>query len=168
MKHIQIYENFHASGNHSGKVSSQELGRMIDNAMESPENSFPILVTGAPGSGKTAAINSALSNTNTIFIDCEFLTMEDLVLPSVSGGRMRSIPNQILPVDNGPDGAGGAIVFEDIDRCGRQIQQFVFNLAINREASGYSLPDGWIIIATAGDGGELDSAMQNRFFHVQI
>ena len=160
MKHIQIYENFH--------VPVDRLEKIINKAMMDPENSTPILLTGAPGSGKTAAINSALSNTNIIFIDCEFLTMEDLVLPSVSGGRMGSIPNQILPVDNGPDGAGGAIVFEDIDRCNRQIQQFVLNLAMSREASGYSLPDGWIIIATAGDGGELDSAMQNRFFHVQI
>ena len=168
MKHIQIYENFHSSDNHSRKVSSEELERMIGNAMESPENSMPILVTGAPGSGKTAAIKSALSNNNMIFIDCEFLTMQDLVTTSVSGGRTRSTPNQILPVDNGPDGAGGAIVFEDLDRCGRQIQQFVSNLAMSREASGYSLPDGWIIIATSGDGGELDYAMQDRFFHVQI
>ena len=159
MKHIQIYENFH--------VPVDRLEKIINKAMMDPENSTPILLTGPPGSGKAAAIASVL-DAEMIVIDCEFLTMQDLVTPSVSGGRTRSTPNQILPVDNGPDGAGGAIVFEDIDRCNRQIQQFVLNLAMSREASGYSLPDGWIIIATAGDGGELDSAMQNRFFHVQI
>jgi len=162
-----MYESF-------SDMSGGDLKISIEEAMENPSNSKPILVSSSPGVGSTAMIGKIANDMGItmINIDCESATIEDFGVPRINDrGRTSTSYPTILPNDNGYNGKGGVIVFDEVNRAHSQIIGIVMKMASTRQYNGYTLPDGWVIVLVSkgvdGDSG-MGSALKDRFTYVDL
>ena len=161
MKHIKIYENF-------SSMSGGDLKIAIEEAMENPEGSRPIAVIGDPRMGKTRMIGQIVdeNDASMIHIDCSTADISDLMTPRISNRGAKMIQSQILPDDNGYNGKGGVIVFDEVDRStSSEIEMLAYKLATRRHINGYTLPDKWVVILNDRYG---SSAFDNKFTIVNV
>jgi hypothetical protein len=161
MKFIKMYESF------SG-MSGGDLKMSIEEAMQNPAGSPPIAVIGHPRIGKTRMIGQIVDENggSMIYIDCEKSDISDFIAPRISNRRTEMTQEQILPNDNGYNGKGGVIVFDEVDRCtSSEVEMLAYELATKRSFDGYTLPDKWVVILNDHHG---SSAYDGRFTIVNV
>ena len=151
----------------------------------------PIFIYGAPGIGKTEIVGKAADDLgiDMINLDLQFMAPEDFMgipkvvdieepeyeegrLKSVGKGVTRSNPPAVLPVDNGPDGKGGIIFMDEMNRAKGRVINSIMQFVQMGRVGQYQLPDKWVIVAAgnrsedvtgAGEVIEFDFAMASRF-----
>lgn len=175
-------------------VGPDELAAMLGKLYRSKERggrAKPIFIYGAPGIGKTQIVGQASdeAGVDMINLDLQFMSPEDFVgipkvvdieepeyeegkLKSVGKGVTRSNPPAVLPVDNGPQGKGGFIFMDEMNRANPRVLNAMMQFVQMGRVGGYQLPDKWVIVAAgnrpedvtgAGSVAEFDFAMADRF-----
>ena len=175
-------------------VGPDELKSMLGKLYRSKERggrAKPIFIYGSPGIGKTQIVAQAAdeAGVDMINLDLQFMAPEDFMgipkvvdieepeyedgrLKSVGKGITRSNPPAVLPVDNGPDGKGGFIFMDEMNRANKRVLNSMMQFVQMGRIGQYQLPDKWVIVAAgnrpedvsgAGEVAEFDFAMADRF-----
>lgn len=172
-------------------IRSRELKGMVEKLYRSKTRggrAKPIFVFGAPGIGKTQIIGQAANTLGVpmINLDLQFMAPEDFLgipkvvdvtkpeydeqgkLISAGAGMTRSNPPMILPRDNGPQGKGGIIFMDEMNRANKMVLNSVMQFVQMGRLGEYVLPDKWVIVAAGNrpaeaDVAEFDFALANRF-----
>ncbi len=175
-------------------VDPDELGEMLEKLYRSKKRggrAKPIFIYGAPGIGKTQIVGQAADKVGVdmINLDLQFMSPEDFVgipkvidiedpeysegkLKSIGKGVTRSNPPAVLPTDNGPEGKGGFIFMDEMNRANPRVLNAMMQFVQMGRVGGYQLPDKWVIVAAgnrsedvtgAGSVAEFDFAMADRF-----
>lgn len=175
-------------------VGPDELKEMLGKIYRSKDRggrAKPIFIYGAPGIGKTQIVAQAAdaAGVDMINLDLQFMAPEDFmgipkvidveepeyedgILKSVGKGITRSNPPAVLPNDNGPDGKGGFIFMDEMNRANKRVLNSMMQFVQMGRIGQYKLPDKWVIVAAgnrsedvggAGEVAEFDFAMADRF-----
>jgi hypothetical protein len=94
-------------------------------------------------------------------------------LVSAGSGMTRSNPPMLLPRDNGPQGKGGIIFMDEMNRANKMVLNSVMQFVQMGRLGEYVLPDKWVIVAagnrpTEADVAEFDFALADRFTIVNL
>jgi hypothetical protein len=166
-------------------VGAEELKELVkeryDFLIEGSDN-MPIFIFGAPGIGKTQIVGQACQElgVDLMTIDLQFMDPADFLgVPEVrkvasddplASGVTVSNPPKWLPRDNGPEGKGGILFFDELNRANLPVRTGMMNLAQGRRVNEYNLPDKWVIIAAGNrpqdDPGaveDMSTALSTRF-----
>jgi MoxR-like ATPase len=181
-------------------VDADELKSLLEKLYRSKVRggrAKPIFVYGGPGIGKTQIAAQAADKlgVDLIPLDLQFMAPEDFLgIPKVidieepkygEGGNLispgkgvtRSNPPIVLPTDNGPEGKGGFIFMDEMNRANRSILNAIMQFVQEGRVGTYKLPDKWVIVAAgnrpedvsgAGEVAEFDFAMADRFHIVNF
>jgi MoxR-like ATPase len=177
-------------------ISAPELKGMVEKLYRSKDRggrAKPIFVYGAPGIGKTQIIGQAANTLGVpmINLDLQFMAPEDFLgipkvvdvtkpeydeqgkLVSAGAGMTRSNPPMLLPRDNGPQGKGGIIFMDEMNRANKMVLNSVMQFVQMGRLGEYVLPDKWVIVAagnrpTEADVAEFDFALADRFTIVNL
>jgi MoxR-like ATPase len=131
-----------------------------------------VLLEGPTGVGKSEIVRSVADalGMETIVLDLSLLEPPDLVgLPVVRDGRTEyALPGAL------PKGGNGILLLEELNRAERYIQQPALQLLSARRLHEYTLPEGWICVATVNPQTAeyhvtaLDRALRARFLQVAV
>lgn len=150
-----------------------------------------IILTGKHGCGKSEIVKEAAKELGIDFICMDLSIMEppDLVgMPMLDkeAGVTRYLPPASMPrikyvgkgkakkIDKKNE---GLLCFEELNRCGQEMQAPCLQLLTERRLNDYIVPEGWSMIACvnpADDGdfnyqvNELDPALRSRFMEIEI
>lgn len=176
-------------------VDATELKSMLGKLYRSKQRggrAKPIFIYGAPGIGKTQIVGQAAQAAGVpmLNLDLQFMSPEDFLgipkvidiedpkygeegrLISAGKGITRSNPPIVLPTDNGPDGKGGFIFMDEMNRANKYILNAIMQFVQMGRVGTYQLPDKWVIVAAgnrpedvsgSGEVAEFDFAMADRF-----
>jgi MoxR-like ATPase len=131
-----------------------------------------VLLEGPTGVGKSEIVRSVAAGLGieTTVLDLSLLEPPDLVgLPIVKDGRTEYALPRVLP-----NGGSGILLLEELNRAERYIQQPALQLLSARRLHEYTLPDGWICVATVNPQTAeyhvtaLDKALRARFLQVGV
>jgi hypothetical protein len=148
----------------------------------------PIFIYGAPGIGKTEIVGQAGDELEVpvIKMDLQFMNPEDFlgipsrhdikqpkiesgVLVDPGSGFTRSNPPRLLPPDNGPEGKGGIIFMDEMNRANKVTLNSIMQFVQQGRIGEYQLPDKWVIVAAgnrpeeAEGVADFDFALADRF-----
>jgi len=170
-------------------IEAPQLVEEISYHFQNPVSGRPLLIWGAPGIGKTTIVKDyALQELKVPVIEVILSLMEptDVAgLPGVEADlkyqdtkRSVNFLPMIWPLDNGPEGKGGVIFLDEINRAHPSVQAAMLKVVLDREISGanYKIPDKWLILAAANrpedePGGmirPISFALANRFAQVNL
>ena len=170
-------------------VSAPELKKELTYHFKNPESGRPLLIWGAPGIGKTSIVKSfGLEDMGVPVIEVILSLMEPTDVAGLPGaesdkkyGDVKRSVNylpMIWPLDNGPDGKGGIIFLDEINRAHPSVQAAMLKVVLDREIAGanYKIPSKWLILAAANrpedePGGlirPMSFALANRFAQVNL
>ncbi len=177
-------------------ISAPELKEMVEKLYRSKTRggrAKPIFIYGAPGIGKTQIVGQAAQSLGVpmINLDLQFMAPEDFLgipkvvdvdkpeydeagkLVSPGAGMTRSNPPMLLPRDNGPQGKGGIIFMDEMNRANRIVLNSVMQFVQMGRLGEYVLPDKWVLVAAGNrpaeaDVAEFDFALADRFTIVNL
>lgn len=177
-------------------ISAPELKEMVEKLYRSKTRggrAKPIFIYGAPGIGKTQIVGQAAQALGVpmINLDLQFMAPEDFLgipkvvdvdkpeydeegkLTSPGSGMTRSNPPMLLPRDNGPQGKGGIIFMDEMNRSNKMVLNSVMQFVQMGRLGEYVLPDKWVIVAAGNrpaeaDVAEFDFALADRFTIVNL
>lgn len=175
-------------------ISSTELESMIRKLYRSKirgGRAKPIFIYGAPGIGKTQIVGQAADELGVpmLNLDLQFMAPEDFLgIPStveiepsdsekyketgdkkyLGQGITVSNPPAVLPRTNGPDGKGGIIFLDEMNRSNKMVLNSIMQFVQMGRLGEYTLPDKWVIVAAGNrpaeaDVAEFDFALADRF-----
>jgi len=172
-------------------ISSKDLRSMVEKIYRSKTRggrAKPIFIYGAPGIGKTQIVGQAAQALGVpmINMDLQFMAPEDFLgipkvvdvnkpeydekgkMTSPGSGMTRSNPPILLPRDNGPQGKGGIIFMDEMNRSNKMVLNSVMQFVQMGRLGEYILPDKWVIVAAGNrpaeaDVAEFDFALADRF-----
>lgn len=166
------------------------LNVSIKKAMKKLEFHFkaktPLMIWGAPGIGKTDIVKQVAEKFDVpcLDIDLSMMRPEDFGGLPVTGTKTladgTTIPTtasaipEFFPFDNGPDDKGGIMFLDEMNRAEQDVLNVCLKLVLNRQIGKYKVPSKWVILAAGNrhiDSDavrELDSALGNRFPHINI
>lgn len=140
----------------------------------------PLILEGKHGVGKSEIVKEGAEDLEIQFIKMDLSIMEppDLLgMPSIVDGRTVYHPPKELPYENGDKSkksSEGILCFEELNRCGPEMQAPCLELLTSRRLNEYKLPDGWSVIACINPSGEdyqvndIDPALMSRFMHITV
>lgn len=147
----------------------------------------PIFIYGAPGIGKTQIVGQAADELGVpvLKMDLQFMNpedflgipstheirpvkMEDGVMKDTGAGFTRSNPPRKLPQDNGPEGKGGIVFMDEMNRANKIVLSSIMQFVQEGRIDEYQLPDKWIIVAAGNrpeeaEVADFDFALADRF-----
>jgi hypothetical protein len=171
-------------------IRQKELVKLLKLAQNAPAL-YSVMIWGAPGIGKTDIV---LDLAQELGVDCQ-----EIVLSNIEPTDMQGIPSieadgkypeinrtvynltSLLPLDNGPDGKGGFIFFDEINRSSPEVQNVALKLIRERALKSvpglkggyYKVPSKWVIVAAGNRPeddpifvGDFSQALGNRFTQV--
>lgn len=168
----------------SNKITASELREIllmqvngIINDVERAKKLPPILISGAPGIGKSTIVKSVADELGIGFIDVRLAQMDAVDirgLPSIDANNNSMVwnPPSFWPRDNN---SRGILFLDELTAAPKDIQVASYQLILDRcIGDSYKVPDGWYICA-AGNRVEdravamtMSSALANRFMHVEL
>lgn len=135
---------------------------------------LPLMILGAPGIGKSAAVRDAAQQLGIDLRD-ERASQTDPVdwrgLPSLDTqtGLTRWLPPASLPTSG-----SGILFLDELNAAPMAVQVALYQLTLDRKIGDYTLPNGWYVVA-AGNRAEdraaatrMSSALANRFVHLEM
>ena len=147
----------------------------------------PLFIFGAPGIGKTQIVGGVAKELGceVIKLDLQFYNPEDFLGipsthsiedPKIEGGVVKSFgkgftranPPRKLPPDNGPNGKGGIIFMDELNRANKIVLNAIMQFVQEGRVDEYQLPDKWVIVAAGNrpeeaEVTEFDFALADRF-----
>ena len=182
MKHIKLFESWaegetlqYSPTSDIQTISPEEAKALIvkgiTNEAEGVGMTKPIMLVGAPGSGKTQVIAAAADEAGVepIMLDLSTMDLADFVgapslstkeipnvqpgEPGVMSGTMESEIPSWFPVE-GP----GVLVLDGLNRAESPVMNAALSLAYSGRLQGAELPKGFLVIATA-DGYESEEVL---------
>jgi hypothetical protein len=137
----------------------------------------PIFIWGAPGIGKTQAVEQLCKDKNLALIVWHLATVEpvDFVgVPSVEKNRTILNLPAIFPVE-GDVNTGGILFFDELNRAKESVLSAALQLCNEGEVGSYKLPANWWIVAAGnrdqdepGRITEMGTALSARFTHYNL
>lgn len=170
-------------------VSTTQLIEELAYHFENPEDGRPLLIWGAPGIGKTSIVKDfGLNKLGVPVIEVILSLMEPTDVAGLPGTaadatfadvkRSVNYLPMIWPLDNGPDGKGGIIFLDEINRAHPSVQAAMLKVVLDREIAGanYKIPSKWLILAAANRPEDepgamirpMSFALANRFAQVNL
>jgi hypothetical protein len=164
-------------------VSSDEIFNIIETSAKTLiadptlAHSLPaIMLRGAPGVGKSTIVRSVAEKLGIGFIDVRLAQMERVDfagLPSVKDGMTEWNVPAFWPRD---PKSKGIILLDEITSAPSDCQVAAYSVVLDRRIpnSGYSIPDGWLIVAAGNRTTDravvktMSSALANRFVHFEV
>jgi hypothetical protein len=147
----------------------------------------PIFIYGAPGIGKTQIVGQAADELGVpvLKMDLQFMNPEDFlgipstheirpvkmengIMKDTGAGFTRSNPPRKLPQDNGPEGKGGIVFMDEMNRANKIVLSSIMQFVQEGRIDEYQLPDKWIIVAAGNrpeeaEVADFDFALADRF-----
>lgn len=131
--------------------------------------SVPVLLIGAPGTGKTARIQAAFDHAEVVLTST--LVEEDIAgLPYREGDYdFRTIPGIFRRLhDASVEGKSTVLFLDELDKARRSVADTLLTLVASRRVGSASLPEDTCIVAAAnppefGGGDGISDAMISRF-----
>jgi hypothetical protein len=152
-------------------VNASQLFEILNDHWQDKQ---PVFIWGPPGVGKTAIVEQVAKANGVTLIVFE-LSVRDPVdfigLPDIKDGTTIYNPPAVFPRDNGPDGKGGILFFDEMNRANPSVINSSLRLVLDRSTGDYTLPSKWVIFAAGNRKTEnpevedLNSALANRFPH---
>ena len=183
-------------GNYVPSEMSNILIRKFKMKTKYPNKMFSTFIWGASGIGKTDVINATAKE---LQVDClvwHLATIEptDFIgLPEIEVVKGRDTKDaagvkvegdtsrrttfrlpKIFPSDNGENGKGGIMFFDELNRANEHVLSASLQLCLDGQVGEYKLPDKWLIIAAGNRREEeptvtdLGTALANRFTHYNL
>jgi hypothetical protein len=138
----------------------------------------PVMLTGKPGMGKTAMIESICRDEQLSFIDFR-LALRDPVdvggmrVPDTKTGLMKWYQPSELP-DVKRHGEKGLLTLDEINAVPMSLQVVAYGIIQERRIGDWHMPEGWSTIAlgnhlTDRAGAQrMSTALANRFLHLNV
>lgn len=145
-----------------------------------------LFIWGAPGIGKTEILNQVAEHLGIVVQEWHLSQIEptdfrgvpkvENILGSGKPEDERTVTKlpAIFPTNNGDNGRGGIMFFDEINRAPKMVLSAALSLCLGGKIGTYELPSMWIVIA-AGNRPEdlggavattIEPALANRFGHV--
>lgn len=145
-----------------------------------------LYIWGAPGIGKTEILNQVAKKLDIVVQEWHLSQIEPTDfrgVPKIENIKGSDNPEDertvsklpaIFPTDNGENGKGGIMFFDEINRAPKMVLSAALSLCLGGRIGTYELPSKWIVIA-AGNRPEdlggavattIEPALANRFAHV--
>lgn len=153
-------------------MSTIKAGRhLIDIVKISYASNTPCLITGPHGVGKSVMLQQAASELGIGFQTVNLALCENVDLqgvPSIKDNTTIYNPPAFLP-----SSGCGILSLEEINRADRSVLSCALLLLSMRQLGSYSLPPGWLPVASANpsdgyDVNEMDPALLSRFLRVTV
>jgi hypothetical protein len=132
----------------------------------------PLMLWGAPGIGKSAAVKEVAVEQGIALIDVRASQTDPVDwrgVPSVKDGMTRWNPPDFLPRSG-----RGILFLDELSAAPPAVQVALYQLILDRRCGDYNLPDGWHVIG-AGNRQEdravsvrMSSALANRLLHATM
>lgn len=145
----------------------------ITSALESAITArVPVMLWGAPGIGKSAAIRFVAVKQGIALLDVRASQTDPVDwrgIPSVADGITRWNPPEFLPRSG-----SGILFLDELSAAPPAVQVALYQLILDRKLGNYCLPDGWHVIG-AGNRQEdravatrMSTALANRLIHLTM
>ena len=169
----------------------QEIKDIYDMNLDRVEEGLPrtkndaLFIWGAPGIGKTEVLNQVAKNLGIIVQEWHLSQIEPTDfrgVPKIENVKGTTNPEDertvsklpaIFPTDNGPNGRGGIMFFDEINRAPKMVLSAALSLCLGGRIGIYELPSKWIVVAAGnrpedigGMATPIEPALANRFGHV--
>lgn len=139
---------------------------------------IPVLVTGAPGVGKSAVpvqLAGAMKKAYVKFVASlhDPVDLMGLPVPDLANDTTRWLKPDDLPQEK-RDGKEGILILEEVTAVGPAMQTALYGLVLDRQVGSYTLPDGWAVVANGNrivdraSAQRLNTALRNRFEHLEV
>jgi len=134
----------------------------------------PVFAHGAPGLGKSTAIEELCTELQCAFFDVRLSQYEPTDirgLPVPQDGLTSWLPSSELPLQ---PGQRAILLFDELTSADRSVQAAVYQIVLDRKVGNRPLPDGVFVCAAGNRSGDraihqpLSSALANRFLHVEV
>lgn len=162
------------------KIKISELKNTIEKVYKLSQDEkkyISIMIWGAPGVGKSAAVRQIAKDLKIDFIDLRLSLLNPVDLrglPSRSkeGNKATWLIPDFLP--NGNHKKNGILFLDEINLAPQSVMSAGYQLILDRKLGNYQVPEGWIIVA-AGNRAEDQAAvtkfpapLANRFIHLEL
>lgn len=132
---------------------------------------LPMLLTGAPGVGKSSAVRTAADELGIALIDVRASQTDPVDwrgIPSIIGGKTKWCVPDFLPTDG-----SGILFLDELTAAPMAVQVALYQLILDRRIGDYTLPDGWYVMGAGNRvedraaAGRMSTALNNRLVHIE-
>jgi len=166
-------------------VAYKMNARRVEQGKKRTKN-HAVYIWGAPGIGKTEILNQVAEKLGIVVMEWHLSQIEPTDfrgVPKVENIMGTNNPKdertvsklpETFPTDDGPNGRGGIMFFDEINRAPKMVLSASLSLCLGGKIGTYELPPHWIVVAAGNRpedlGGavatEIEPALANRFGHV--
>ena len=146
-----------------------------------------LFIWGAPGIGKTEILRQVADKLGCVVQEWHLSQIEptdfrgvpkveNVVKGSTNPEDERTVTKlpAIFPTDDGPNGRGGIMFFDEINRAPKMVLSAALSLCLSGTIGSYELPQHWIVVAAGNRPDDLggavattiEPALANRFGHL--
>ncbi len=146
--------------------------QVVESVKECYEARLPLLITGAPGVGKSSAVRTAAAELGIALIDVRASQTDPVDwrgIPSIIDGRTRWCVPDFLPTSG-----SGILFLDELTAAPMAVQVALYQLILDRRIGDYTLPDGWYVLGAGNRvedraaAGRMSTALNNRLVHLEM
>lgn len=146
--------------------------QVVEAIKEGYETRLPMLITGAPGVGKSSAVRTAAADLGIALIDVRASQTDPVDwrgIPSIQDGRTKWCVPDFLPTS-----VSGILFLDELPAAPMAVQVALYQLILDRRLGDYVLPDGWYVMGAGNRvedraaAGRMSTALNNRLVHLEM